>query len=547
MATAEALVLVDVFKRRIDALNRLRDSDDPERAIAELKAYYRTNGSTVADFISDWGITVDPRNGGQGMPSTLPFVLDAKQREWIIWTHENWVNQRYGLTEKSRDVGLSWMLVAYSVAICVLFDGVDVGLGSFSQEKVDKLGVMGSLFEKARCFADALPVEFAAGFLLSNKEDCKDRFIRFPHTKSSIFGEIGDNCGRGNRASIYFTDETAFYEHDMIIDGNLSKTTNCRQDVSTVRGMDNTFAQRAHRGGMNKFTFHWRHNPRFTQVMYDKFLEDWGETITAQELDINYQASVEGIVIPAKWVNASVDAHILLGLEPKGESICALDVADLGIDKNAIAGRKAFLLTYLEEWSGGNSDIFATTERSFNVCDSLKATRLIYDADGLGAGVRGDGRKLNEIRADRKNFKPKIELMAHKGSAAVLDPTRSMVEGRKNEDMFKNYKAQSWWSLRQRFEATHAAIQYVREGGVINPSDIDETKIISISSKIPENVRTKLMIELSQPTYSLNNSGLMLINKTPEGAKSPNYGDAVNEVFAPRRWGLKIADSNLED
>lgn len=544
MAAAPELVLVDVFRDRMSALQRIRDRPED---LPALLAYYRTDGNTIADFISDWGITVDPRASAGGGMTTLPFVLDPRQREWIIWTHANYLAQVYGGTEKSRDVGLSWLMVAYAVALCVLFNGVDIGLGSFSEEKVDKLGVMGSLFEKVRCFADGLPAEFNAGFSISDKNNCKNRFVKFPGTGSSIFGEIGDQCGRGNRASLYLVDETAFFEHGEVIDGSLSKTTNCRQDVSTVHGMENSFAQRMHKSGINKFTFHWRQNPRFTQDMYDKFLEDWGETITAQELDINYQASVEGIVIPAKWVNAALDAHILLGLVPKGETICAMDVADEGIDKNAVAARKAYLLSFIEEWSGGNSDIFASTERAFNICDSLKSTKLIYDADGLGAGVRGDARKINEGRADRANWRPQIQIVTHRGSAAVVSPTKEMVRGRKNEDMFKNFKAQSWWSLRQRFETTFAAVDYIRKGGVIDPETIDENKIISISSAIPEKLRVKLLIELSQPTYSLDTTGKMLINKKPDGAKSPNFADAVNEAYAPRVWSIKIASSVVED
>jgi hypothetical protein len=41
--------------------------------------------------------------------------------------------------------------------------------------------------------------------------------------------------------------------------------------------------------------------------------------IVAQELDLNYQASAEGILIPSEWVQAAVDAHIKLGIQPSGQ------------------------------------------------------------------------------------------------------------------------------------------------------------------------------------------------------------------------------------
>ena len=55
--------------------------------------------------------------------------------------------------------------------------------------------------------------------------------------------------------------------------------------------------------------------------------------IVAQELDLNYQASAEGILIPSEWVQAAVDAHIKLGIEPSGQRLGAMDIADEGKDK----------------------------------------------------------------------------------------------------------------------------------------------------------------------------------------------------------------------
>lgn len=536
------------FRRRARLLDEL---DRNPGQVASFKNRYRR---CPADYICDWGITVDPRNAAKGLPTVMPFILDQRQREWVEWTHRNYLAQRYGGTEKSRDVGLSWLIVAYSISLATLFDGVDTGWGSFKQEKVDKAGVMGSLFEKGRTYADALPKQFNGGFDVDNYECSKERYLYFPETRSTIFGEIGDNIGRGNRAAIYFVDETAYLERDEAVDAALSKTTNCRQDASSVHGMENTFAQRMHRplatdsspamgefvqdgapNGVNKFTFRWQDNPRMTQADYDKFVADWGDVITAQELGINYQASVEGIVIPAKWVEAAVDAHIKLKIKPKGVLLGSLDVADQGIDKNAECIRHGIVVKHLEKWSGSGSDIFATTERGFNICDLHLARELVYDADGLGAGVRGDGRKLNEERMTGQDRRPKINLIAHQGSAAVFDPRGQMVEGRFNEDLFANYKAQSWWALRQRFDATFRAV---------NGEKIPEDRLISLPSELTE--LAKLKIELCQPTYSLNKAGQMLIDKQPEGKPSPNLGDCVCQAFAPRSKPMKIADSVFE-
>ena len=43
-----------------------------------------------------------------------------------------------------------------------------------------------------------------------------------------------------------------------------------------------------------------------------------------------------------------------------------------------------------------------------------------------------------------------------------------------------------------------------------------------------------LVAELSQATYETNGVGKIVINKTPDGMKSPNLADAVMMRFAPK-------------
>ncbi len=55
------------------------------------------------------------------------------------------------------------------------------------------------------------------------------------------------------------------------------------------------------------------------------------------------------------------------------------------------------------------------------------------------------------------------------------------------------------------------------------------------------------MAELSQPTYSIGNTGKIVIDKAPEGTRSPNLADAVM-IAASRatRAPMIIADDALE-
>ena len=63
-------------------------------------------------------------------------------------------------------------------------------------------------------------------------------------------------------------------------------------------------------------------------------------------------------------------------------------------------------------------------------------------------------------------------------------------------------------------------------------------EIISISSEI-EN-KERLLMELSQPTWSRNAVGKILVNKQPDGTKSPNLADSVMINYAPMDSSLDI-------
>jgi hypothetical protein len=358
--------------------------------------------------------------------------------------------------------------------------------------------------------------------------------LTFPRTGSTITGEAGDNIGRGDRASLYFVDEAAFLERPQLVEASLSQTTNCRIDISSANGLANPFAEKRHSGKFDVFTFHWRDDPRKDQAWYDKQCEELDEVTVAQEIDINYAASVGGVVIPSAWIEAAVDAHIKLGIEPTGERVGAFDVADEGKDKNAVAIGRGILVETVEEWSGKGSDIFASTDKAFDICDDNGARSLKYDADGLGADVRGNARVINERRTSQERHM--IEVAAFRGSAGVFNPNGEDVVGRKNEDFFMNRKAQSWWALRRRFYATWRA--------VTQGADYDPSFIISLSSKMP--LLAKVRMELATPTYAKNSIGKVVVDKTPDNMKSPNLGDSIMILYGvAKRPPLVISEEAI--
>ena len=521
---------IKVFSWRAEKINEIRKN--PE-ILPVLKQYYR---NYPGQFITDWGCTSDPRNVERGLPAVLPFLLFPRQQEWIDWAVAKWKNRENGIAEKSRDMGLSWLSVAFACTLCLFHEGIAIGFGSRKEEYVDKRGDPKSIIEKARQFMNLLPQEFRPGW--DDRKHAPHMRVTFPHTGAIISGEAGDGIGRGDRKSIYFVDEAAFLPRPELVEASLSQTTNCRIDISTPHGSNNPFARKRHGGKLDVFTFHWRDDPRKDDEWYKKECEDIDNPVViAQEIDLDYSASMEGVLIPSAWVQSAIDAHIKLNLTPSGERLAAMDVADEGKDKNALCGRYGILVEYLESWSGKDADIFKSVEKVFTLCDILGYDSVLYDADGLGAGVRGDARVINEKRAARDSTEIRFDVF--RGSGEVVDPDRDPFlkhgqargsgKGRTNFDFFANAKAQAWWSLRSRFQATHRA--------VVEGLEVDPDSIISIPKELPE--LRKLIMELSQPTYSSNNVGKIIVDKVPDGGLSPNLADAVMIAFSPakRRTG----------
>lgn len=225
-----------VFEWRIERLQKIRKNP---QSIPILKAFYKDN---PAQFIIDWGVTYDPRNPERKLPAYIPFLLFPKQEDWIAWQIERWKKQEAGITEKTRDMGMSWLSMGLACTLCLHHDGLAIGVGSRKEEYVDLIGDPKGLFEKGRMFLSGLPPEFRSGWIRDKHSPHKRLII--PETNSIIAGEAGDGIGRGARASIYYVDESAFLERPQLVDASLSATTNCRQDISTPNGMANSFAQR---------------------------------------------------------------------------------------------------------------------------------------------------------------------------------------------------------------------------------------------------------------------------------------------------------------
>jgi phage terminase large subunit len=519
------------------------------KIVPNALAHYSSGWEGCCDFIEDWCDTFDPRNVGRaGRLTTMPFLMFPRQRELVQFLFELFEAEANGLIEKSRDMGATWICAAVSVWFWRFRRGARIGWGSRKADLVDRIGDMDSIFEKMRFIIRSLPP-----FLLPPDFNGDMGYMKIVNENgdASITGESGDDIGRGGRTFAYFKDESAHYAHPEAIEAALGENTRIQIDISSVNGTGNVFHRTRENGQVwepgkgirkdcaNVFIMDWRDHPEKDQIWYDNrkllYTSKGLAHIFAQEVDRNYSASLEGVIIPAEWVISAIDADKKLGLVmDEGGHQAALDVADgQDGDKNAMVKRKGVRLYFTSEW--GERDTGVTARRCIQnlwpsgptgqpLDMSHDSITVQYDCIGVGSGVKAE---INRLDKDEGIMPKGVRFIPWDAGATPLWGEKRVIEDDRDTPLWKdfcqNIKAQGWWLLRRRFENTHKA---VTEGARF---PIDE--MICIAGDIPN--LDQLKKELSQPTKGLSARLKLIVNKTPKGTRSPNIGDAVMMCYHP--------------
>lgn len=243
----------------------------------------------------------------------------------------------------------------------------------------------------------------------------------------------------------------------------------------------------------------------------------------------------DAAVIKRSWLMAAVDAHLHLGLRITGSNRVGFDVADSGVDKNALVHAHGSLATWSDLWKAREDELLKSATRARDAAADHDA-ELIYDSIGVGAGV---GAKVNELNAGSY----KVPHTGFNAGGAVIRPdevyTRSHPQ-KTNKDMFANAKAQAWWSVSDRLRNTYNAVK--------NGAQFDQADMIFLSGTMPN--LSLLIDELCTPKRDFDNAGKVKVESKKDLAKStrkggaqpsPNLADAFVMAFGPVDPGSKKA------
>lgn len=511
----------EVFRSRIEKIKAMEKNPI---LIHGAKEYYKTN--PVA-FIKDWGITYDPRNATKGIPTTMPFILFPRQEDYVNWVMDMINQKENGTVEKCRDAGVTEVSTMFSVWAWLFIDGFSIGWGSRKELLVDRIGDPDSIFEKIRSKLNLIPK-----FFLPNGFNPKNHFnymkIINPENGNVITGEAGLNIGRGGRKSIYFVDESAHCDKQESIDAALGDNTNTQIHISSVNGQNLFYKRAKMNGGKNTFIFDWRDDPRKDQEWYNKRREDAENKgllhIFNQEVERDYLAAVEGIMIHPQWLRACIDAHKEIGFKAEGLTQFGVDASDEGGDIDAITGRKGSVVFHNENWNcKGDHDYSAG--KANTIAQEKDADALVYDSIGVGAGFKTAIKNIKSIgyRVEGWNAGGGVKNPKDK----VYKNSDGNKDKRTNQDFFLNAKAQAWWEVRERARKTYLVRHMNKK---YHPDELLSFCVESLSMQRIEH----LIGELASPKMEYSNGKVKVESKKDMKAReldSPNDADSCIMAF----------------
>ena len=252
-------------------------------------------------FINNFCYTFSPKTEIKH----LPFITFDFQDNVIDWVVDCIEGKKDGLVEKSREMGMTWLLFAVVPIYMWLFrDGTNILVGSYKEMLVDDKTV-DSIFGKIDYILDGLPKWMMPKKFNPNRHRTKLKLIN-PANNNVITGDtMHPNFGRGTRKTMILFDELGFWDYAKDAWESSRSSTDCRIANSTPNGFD-YYAQLRHNDNMNVMSLLWKLHPLKDQLWYNHEKEVVTDEELAQEVDISYTKSKEGRVYP-EWNEVNIE------------------------------------------------------------------------------------------------------------------------------------------------------------------------------------------------------------------------------------------------
>ena len=205
-------------------------ADNPQLQALQMEMCRRD----VKYFISTFCWTTNPRAEFRDLPFNLyPF------QEWLVDEIVGCIEDQVDCgVVKSRDMGVTWLVVVVMVWYLIFHPGYPCHVGSKKEQDVcnAQMDPDSTIFGKIRYVLYMLPP-----WMLPSISDKKLSLLN-EDNNNIITGESANpSFGRSRRYRFIFFDELAFWEKAEAAYEGCADTTNCRIAVSTPYGESNKF------------------------------------------------------------------------------------------------------------------------------------------------------------------------------------------------------------------------------------------------------------------------------------------------------------------
>lgn len=282
------------YQTKLKARLKIQDAGDRSPEARKNIFYLCQQPESPADgcifFIENFGWTYNPKMSLKN----FPFILFEFQKRAIRSIVEHIDSGRDVFLEKSREMGVSWIVFCYIALWYWLFrEGSNGLLGSYKEKLVDDRTI-DSLFGKLDYALQNLPNWMIPTGYNERKHRTKLKLAN-PENGNIITGDtMNPNFGRGSRKTYIAFDELAFWDYAKDAWESAGDATNCRIANSTPNGYD--YYAMLRETGIDVVTLHWREHPLKDNEWYAYECKRRTEEEIAQELDISYSKSKVGRV-----------------------------------------------------------------------------------------------------------------------------------------------------------------------------------------------------------------------------------------------------------
>lgn len=278
-------------------------------------------------FVRQYCKTFDPR------PEAYPHVIDFDpygfQEDLILEFVDAIRNSWDDFVEKSRDMGVSWVIIVVLVWFWLFEPGFQALIGTYIEDFVDN-GELDSLFGKIAFVIEHLkdPKLLPRGFKL-------DKHLTYasltnPANGNAILGKAPTKkFGRSGRYTVVLFDELGFWQFGRQAWTAAGDSARCRIAITTPPDEPSFAKTLRFSDKIHVTTLHWTLHPNKDSDWYEHEKTRRTEEEVLHELDISWEYSTSSRVYP------EVDT-LLFEKQPYNPAAPLYNSIDLGLDMVAV-------------------------------------------------------------------------------------------------------------------------------------------------------------------------------------------------------------------